>query len=102
MTPEAQTLILTLQMLPHPEGGFYKETYRSNHLMDVTMPVDGAVVRRSVSTGIYFLLEQGNFSAFHKIQSDEMWHFYAGDRLVHHSEVIGIEGESYRTELRPA
>lgn len=68
-------------MLAHPEGGYYKETYRSAHRMAVAQPVDGAVAQRNVSTAIYYLLEKGNFSAFHKIQSDEMWHFYAGQAL---------------------
>lgn len=97
MTSEAQSHILALQMLPHPEGGFYKETYRSDHLMDVTKSVDSAVVQRNVCTGIYFLLEQGNFSAFHKIQSDEMWHFYAGHAL----EVLELKdtGELLFTRL---
>jgi uncharacterized protein len=81
MTPTASTYIQALHMLAHPEGGYYKETYRSAHLMAVTQSVDGAVVQRNVSTAIYYLLEEGNFSAFHKIQSDEMWHFYAGHAL---------------------
>lgn len=49
--------------------------------MAVAQAEDGPAVQRNVSTGIYFLLEQGNFSAFHKIRSDEMWHFYAGQAL---------------------
>jgi predicted cupin superfamily sugar epimerase len=97
MKPNAQTYIHALHMIPHPEGGFYKESYRSDLLIDVTKPVDGAVVQRNVSTGIYFLLEQGNFSAFHKIQSDEMWHFYAGHAL----EVLELKdtGELLCTRL---
>lgn len=66
-----------LGLLPHPEGGFYKETYRS----PMQGNFDGFDGKRNVSTGIYFLLTQGNFSAFHKIKSDEIWHFYAGDAL---------------------
>ena len=81
MTPTAQTYIDTLQMDAHPEGGFFKETYRSRHLINVTQGSGSTPVQRSVSTGIYFLLEKNNFSAFHKIQSDEMWHFYAGQAL---------------------
>jgi len=81
MTPTAQTYIDALQMEAHPEGGFFKETYRSHHLIDVTQGSGGTSVQRSVSTGIYFLLEKNNFSAFHKIKSDEMWHFYAGQAL---------------------
>lgn len=81
MTHAAKTYIDALGLQAHPEGGFYKETYRSGHVMDVHWVGDGAPVPRSVSTGIYFLLEQGNFSAFHQIKSDEMWHFYAGQAL---------------------
>ena len=81
MTPTVQTYIVALQMKAHPEGGYFKETYRSLQLMGVTQAGGGTSTQRSVSTGIYFLLEKGNFSAFHKIQSDEMWHFYAGQAL---------------------
>ena len=66
---------------PHPEGGWYKQTYKSEE----KIPVDALPQRfrgeRYFSTAIYFLLEKGNFSAFHKIKSDECWHFYAGDPL---------------------
>lgn len=66
-----------LELEPHPEGGYYKETYRSNSIekFSDTMSV------RNVSTAIYFLLTEGNFSAFHRIKSDEMWHFYSGDPI---------------------
>lgn len=87
MTHDAQTYIRTLQMQPHPEGGYYRETYRS------TATLATANGERSISTGIYFLLETGNFSAFHRIKSDEMWHFYAGDAL----EVIEIDGSGTLT-----
>jgi len=81
MTKTAQTYIQTLQLLPHPEGGFYRETYRSPQTVTVARAADDLQVPRSASTGIYFLLERGNFSAFHHIRSDEMWHFYAGQAL---------------------
>ena len=99
MTVTAQTYVQALQMQAHPEGGFYRESYRSPQLMDVTGPEDGSVVQRHVSTGIYFLLEQGNFSAFHQIRSDEMWHFYDGQAL----EVLEITpvGELRCTRLGP-
>jgi len=99
MTPGAQTYVQALQMQAHPEGGFYRESYRSAQLMDVTQVEEGVEVRRNVSTGIYFLLEHGNFSAFHKIRSDEMWHFYAGQAL----EVLEISpaGNLRCTRLGP-
>jgi predicted cupin superfamily sugar epimerase len=69
-------------LLPHPEGGYYAETYRSGENIGAdALPTRFEAGGRSFSTGIYFLLEQGQFSAFHKIKSDEMWHFYSGDAL---------------------
>ncbi|MGL1888276.1 MAG: cupin domain-containing protein [Reichenbachiella sp.] len=72
--------VAKLDLLPHPEGGFYKETYRSNKLY----MRDGDGATRNVSTGIYFLLNEGGFSAFHRIKSDEMWHFHDGGGLNIH------------------
>jgi len=69
------------QLQPHPEGGWYQETYKSEHVLPVASLPGGVSGDRSLSTAIYFLLEAGNFSAFHRIQSDECWHFYAGDAL---------------------
>ncbi len=75
-------LVTHFNMLPHPEGGHHKETYRSNEVISHNaLPVRFAG-DRSFSTAIYFLLEKGNFSGFHKIQSDECWHFYAGQTLL--------------------
>jgi predicted cupin superfamily sugar epimerase len=76
-----QELIERLGLLPHPEGGFYRETYRAT----ATVEVDGRV--RSASTAIYFLLRAGDVSALHRIASDEVWHFYAGDDL----EVVELD-----------
>ena len=70
-----------LQMNPHPEGGWYKETYRSSG--SISEP-EGFGGPRNYATGIYFLLTKENFSAFHRIKSDEMWHFYDGDGLTVH------------------
>jgi predicted cupin superfamily sugar epimerase len=69
------------RLQPHPEGGWYKETYKSSeqissHALPVRFGGD-----RPYSTAIYFLLEQGNFSSFHRIKSDECWHFYTGGPL---------------------
>lgn len=68
-------IIAKFGLTPHPEGGYFKETYRS----DALTSSDGK--ERNVSTAIYYLLEGDDFSAFHRIQSDEMWHFYSGDTL---------------------
>lgn len=71
----AEYWIERLGLKPHPEGGYYAETYRAAQ----TLP-NG----RPVATAIYFLLEHGNFSALHRLSSDEMWHFYTGDPLMVH------------------
>jgi len=80
-----------LVLQPHPEGGWYKEVYRSSEEIDAAgLPerFDGV---RSFSTAIYFLLAGDNFSAFHRIKSDEMWHFYAGDGLM--VQIIAPNGD---------
>jgi hypothetical protein len=80
MTPAE--LIQHYGLLPHPEGGWFCETYKSAEYI----PGDSLPGRfngpRSFATAIYFLLEQGSFSAFHKIKSDECWHFYSGGCLL--------------------
>ncbi|WP_420548614.1 cupin domain-containing protein [Curvivirga sp.] len=71
MTPK--DIIEKLQMQPHPEGGWYVETYREQ-------PQDGG---RGASTCIYYLLEKGQSSHWHKVtDADEVWHWYAGEALL--------------------
>ena len=77
-----QQLIQQFALQQHPEGGWYKETYKSTELLPLAALPQRFNGDRSFSTAIYFLLEQGNFSAFHKIKSDECWHFYTGEPLV--------------------
>jgi predicted cupin superfamily sugar epimerase len=74
---QMQQLIDELGLLPHPEGGFYKETYRSEQTLD------GA--ERQLLTSIYFLLSADNVSKFHRIKSDELWYFHTGSPLVVHT-----------------
>ncbi|MEQ9263348.1 MAG: cupin domain-containing protein [Owenweeksia sp.] len=70
-----------LQLQPHPEGGFYKETYRSTETIDTSALPERFGGNRTFGTAIYFMLTAENFSAFHRIQSDETWHFYTGQGL---------------------
>lgn len=77
----AQQLIQQYNLLSHPEGGWFKETYKSGENIAANALPARFGGERTFSTAIYFLLEQGNFSAFHRIKSDECWHFYAGDCL---------------------
>jgi hypothetical protein len=80
--PDAQYWIRHLGLRAHPEGGYYRESYRAaEQLQPGQLPprFDGP---RAVSTAIYFLLEGQQRSLLHRLRSDEVWHFYAGDPLV--------------------
>ncbi len=77
-----QQIITHYQLLPHPEGGYYKETYRSSETIAKNALPERFTGVRHFSTAIYFLLEKNTFSAFHKIKSDECWHFYSGQTLL--------------------
>lgn len=76
MTIETRSddLISLLALMPHPEGGHFRETYRSDHLVTRMEGAPG----RSASTAIYYLLRARERSTWHRIDSDEMWHFYDG------------------------
>ncbi len=82
MTRDAQYWIKTLDLAPHPEGGYFRETYRSK----VSLPASALPAEfsgaRPASTAIYFLIDGENFSAFHRLRSDEIWHFYASGALI--------------------
>ena len=84
MIKDAKYWIETLGLIPHPEGGYYRETYRSR----LSIPREALPPQftgpRLVSTAIYFLLDEENLSAFHRLRSDELWHFYAGAALTVH------------------
>lgn len=73
----ASDIIEALKLAPHPEGGHYAEVFRSELTLGSPLH-EGA---RSASTAIYFLLKSDEFSAFHRVSSDEGWHHYAGDAL---------------------
>lgn len=66
-------LIARYSLLPHPEGGYFRETYRADAKVPGT--------RRSVCTAIFYLLPEGQRSRLHRIDADEVWHFYSGDPL---------------------
>lgn len=87
VTAELQTArywIDKLQLAPHPEGGYYRQTYRSElTIAREALPPEFAGPR-AASTAIYFLLEGEDFSAFHRLHSDEVWHFYTGSPLLVH------------------
>jgi hypothetical protein len=69
-----------LKLQPHPaEGGYFAETYRSEHLLAPNALPAGYPGARSVSTAIYYLLTPDSFSAMHRLRGDEIFHFYLGD-----------------------
>src|ERR1700749_4785759 len=73
-------LIDQFELAPHPEGGYFRETYRAADTVARTST--GEI--RSASTAIYYLLSDDAYSAWHRIRSDEVWHFYAGAPLDVH------------------
>jgi uncharacterized protein len=103
--PAALELIDTLGLLPHPEGGFYRETFRSPLTLR-GLAWTGPDGERSASTAIYFLLPAGVFSAFHRVVSDEVWHHYDGDPVLLHTldesghEVVRL-GRDFAAGERP-
>lgn len=92
----ARAWIDALEMTPHPEGGYFKETYRAGEAIEGAHLPPRFGGARSFSTAIYFLLEAGQFSAFHRIKSDEVWHFYAGGPL----EILSIDPTGHLTTHR--
>ena len=78
---EISEITKQLNLAPHPEGGFYKETYRSEGSIDTNNLGKAYNGTRNFATAIYFLLTSASFSAFHRIKQDETWHFYKGKPL---------------------
>ena len=91
---EMDRIIKQLDLLPHPEGGFYRESYRSEEA------VQGGA--RALMTSIYFLLTSKSVSHFHRIKSDEHWYYHGGSPLIvhildaagHHEHIVGNDLEA--------
>ena len=89
--------IQQLNLQPHPEGGFYRQTYRCLESLPAGALPKRFGGNRPISTAIYYLLEPGDYSCFHRIKSDECWHFYAGGPLVIH--IIESNGDYHSVKL---
>lgn len=89
--PDGAYWINKLQLTQHVEGGSFREVYRSALTIGQSCLPGSFGGERNIATSIYFLLEQGQFSAFHRIASDECWHFHYGDLLLIYE--ITIAGE---------
>ena len=86
-----------LQMEKHPEGGWFREIYRSSESIAKTALPDRFAGDRAFSTAIYFLLEGDDFSALHRICQDELFHFYAGSSMTIHQ--LSPSGEYAASQL---
>ena len=78
---EAKSLIRDLDLQAHPEGGYFREVYRSREIISKTALDVGYSGDRNICTSIYFLLTSDTFSAFHRIRQDEIWHYYSGSAV---------------------
>ena len=95
----AEYWVNQLGLIKHPEGGFFKEVYRATGIISKEGLPEHYGSNRNYSTSIYFLLTGNEHSAFHRIRSDEIWHFYEGDPVVIYQ--INEKGELSEMTLGP-
>ena len=98
MSARAEELVRELGLAPHPEGGFYRELFRSRRMVRT----DDGRSERWAATTIYYLLRGSDVNRWHRVASDELWHFYEGAPIELHlldaqvtrvrSEVLGTVG----------
>ncbi|MFY2507227.1 cupin domain-containing protein [Vibrio pectenicida] len=79
---QVDRLVKKLDLKPHPEGGYFSEYYRSKEVLKC--PPDRFSGEHVFKTSIYYLLQQGNVSMFHRLKQDELWHHYTGSSVVIH------------------
>lgn len=99
MMKHADYWIQHLQLTAHPEGGYFREVYRSGDKMAPEGLPSRYTSSRSAGTSIYFLLRGGEFSAFHRIKSDEIWHFHTGTSATIY--IIDPEGRLKESVIGP-
>ncbi|HAX47784.1 MAG TPA: hypothetical protein DCX92_02240 [Bacteroidetes bacterium] len=92
---KAEDYIKSLGLEKHPEGGWFKEVYRSDEETAAEHLPERFSGSRHHSTSIYFLLTSDTFSAFHRIKSDELWHFYEGSAVT----IYMIDSEGNYSEI---
>lgn len=95
MQHQLSALIEAFELQPHPEGGWFAETYRSEEMVRPSALPARYGSGRCFSTSIYFLLTSSSFSAFHRLKSDEIWHFYTGGRII----VVTIDPAGNRRDI---
>jgi uncharacterized protein len=89
----ATRLAKKLGLEKHPEGGYFKQTYRS----DMMAAIEGFDGPRNISTAIYYMLAGTQFSAFHRLRSDEIWHHHAGGSITLYA--IDRDGKLSKTKI---
>lgn len=93
MPKTAKEIIDKLNLIKHTEGGYYRRIYQSSVQID-------SYNNRPIKTAIYYLLESQDFSCWHRIKSDEIWHYYAGsDLVIHQINGHGILSSTYLGNL---
>jgi hypothetical protein len=95
----ADDWIERLRLERHPEGGWFRETYRCAETMPATALPSRFAVAHPLCTAIHFLLRRPEFSAFHRLKADEVWHFYDGGPLTLHA--IAPDGTVAQMTLGP-
>jgi len=84
VSEHVQNIIKTFELEPHIEGGWFRRIFQSDQLLNKNSLTNCFTGTRYVTTSIVYLLQKGEFSAFHKLLQYETWHFYSGDSLVIH------------------
>jgi predicted cupin superfamily sugar epimerase len=97
MSPSVADLIQRYDLQAHPEGGFFRESYRASGLIPHAALPSAFSGDCAYATAIYFLLPQGSKSSWHRIQSDETWHFYLGGSMS--ILQLSLEGQFTATRL---
>jgi predicted cupin superfamily sugar epimerase len=95
MNEKSRYYIKKLELEKHPEGGYFREIYRSGEMILIDKP--DKRLKRNYSTSIYFLLDGNQVSKFHRLKSDELWHFYDGSSVIIH--IIDEKGSMSQTVL---
>ncbi len=90
-----KNIVESLKLQPHPEGGYFREVYRSEGRINEETLGNDFSGERNYATSIYFLLTSESFSAFHRIKQDEIWHFYKGTAIRLH--IISDDGNYSNT-----
>jgi uncharacterized protein len=93
------SLIKQLKLEPHPEGGYFKELSRSEIIVPFDRHEEDKEAFRNLYTSIYFLLEAGAISKFHRLKSDEIWYYHYGDSMQ--IECLTENGKHYTEKLGP-